>query len=115
MCAHRRLHALRKGAGFHSLNDTSRLPETFSSTSALPERARRQPRTPISIVKSDAVSAALASGPRAAANLGGEETGAIRHVANIASEKIDEAIALLDEYRNASGGVPGSGDKKCHP
>jgi hypothetical protein len=36
----------------------------------------------------------------AAANLGGEETGAIQHVASIASAKIDEAIAMLDEYRN---------------
>ena len=35
----------------------------------------------------------------------GEETGAIQHVASIASAKIDEAIAMLDERRNGDAGV----------
>jgi hypothetical protein len=37
----------------------------------------------------------------AAGSLNGEETDSIQTVALIASNKIDEAIALLDEYRNA--------------
>jgi hypothetical protein len=40
--------------------------------------------------------------------LGQEQTGAIQGVANIAGDKIGEAIALLGEYRNASGFGPGA-------
>ena len=34
-----------------------------------------------------------------------EKTGPIQYVANIASAKIDEAIAMLDECRNGGAGV----------
>ena len=37
----------------------------------------------------------------AAASLPREEGGPIQHVASIASAKVEEAIALLAEYRNA--------------
>jgi hypothetical protein len=35
--------------------------------------------------------------------LGQEQSGAIQHVADIASRKIDEAIALLKDYRGSVG------------
>jgi hypothetical protein len=45
----------------------------------------------------------------AAANLSREEVGPLQTVADTASKKIDEAIALLDEYReskDSAGPVP---------
>jgi hypothetical protein len=38
----------------------------------------------------------------------GLEEKAIQVVAGIANDKIDEAIAMLNEYRNASGAGPGA-------
>jgi hypothetical protein len=42
---------------------------------------------------------------RLAAETLDEKTDPIQYVANIASKKIDEAIAMLDEYRNGDAGV----------
>jgi hypothetical protein len=46
----------------------------------------------------------------AARYLSREEAGPIHTVTNIASKKIDEAVALLNEYREASGAGPAGGE-----